>query len=297
MDEQKGRGICHPAHRPEEEFARQCLQNALGVPVCRHDDGSEQGMYDLAINYPRRPVVPVAVSSHLDDRAMRTRATLSRKLQKGVWPAPSLTRAWGLHTKASPPLKELHAKVEQCLGVLEEAGITSFDLSSHQKRQITHARAGDEIARLLKAEGTLLNLGVHRANSYESGSAGPVIRLHLERGQWAWNGSADAVVTWIGDFMADPAREDNLRQLSAAASGEAHLAVYADMSIDGNVWRALSDWASTGVVPTIAPTLVPPVTHLWLFSDPPGTTGLAWDPHRGWYRFSCVLPGEATVQG
>jgi hypothetical protein len=284
---------CRPARRPEEEFARRCIQQALGVPVCWHDDGSSSqpgvGMYDLAIEYPgRSAAVPVAVSSHIDSDAMETRNILSRKLTKGAWSATSLTQAWGLHTTSTPSLKELNATAEQRLAVLEAAGVTSFDLSTHQIRQITYrVRADADAHRVLDAEGALLKMGVQRASSYEPGSGGPMIHLYLDRGEWAWDGSPDAIVTWIDGFVADPDREDNLRQLGAAAQGEAHLAVFADMSVDGNVWRTLED---AGVIPTIAPTLVEPVTHLWLFADPPSSTGLAWDPRRGWYRFGACQP-------
>jgi hypothetical protein len=65
--------VCRPAPWPEEELARVCIQQILGVPVCWHDDGSSAqagvGMYDLAIKYPGRSAVPVAVTSHVDSDA------------------------------------------------------------------------------------------------------------------------------------------------------------------------------------------------------------------------------------
>jgi hypothetical protein len=297
VEQQRANDLCRPAPRPEEEFARVCIQEALSVPVCGHDDGSKPGMYDLTIKYPSRPAAPITVTSHIESRGRSTRGTLTKKFHKGVWPAPSLTGGWGFHTTSAPRLNELHAKAESCLGVLEAAGVKSFDLSTHQMRQIRYGGGNPaESSSVLDAEATLLNMGVIRASSYEPGAGGPIITLYPERGKWAWSGSADAVVTWINYFMAHPDRKDNLRQLQAVAQSEAHLAVYADISVDGNVWRALSDLKNTGVVPTVAPTLVAPVTHLWLFADPPGGTGLAWDPHRGWYRFSCVPPDEAQAQ-
>jgi hypothetical protein len=152
-------------------------------------------------------------------------------------------------------------------------------------------KADADTRSVLDAEGALLSIGVHRASSFQPGPAGPMIYLYLDRGEWAWDGSSDPIVTWINELVADPNRVDNLRQLSTAAQGEAHLAVFADMSVNGKVWRALED---TSIVPTIAPTLAEPITHLWLFADPPSSTGLAWDPHRGWYRFACIMSAART---
>ncbi len=36
-----------PENRPEEEHARTLLENELGMPFRRHDDGSKNGMPDL----------------------------------------------------------------------------------------------------------------------------------------------------------------------------------------------------------------------------------------------------------
>jgi hypothetical protein len=292
--------VCRPARRTEEEFVRVRIRHALGVPVCWHDDGSRSqpgvGMYDLAIKYPGRPPVPVAVSTDVDSAAVGTLNALS-DFNDGVWPAPTLSRGWSLHTTAAPPLKQLRANAEPCLAVLEAAGITSFDATSHQTRQIPHLMGvATDPDPVLDAEGRLLSMGVHAASCYEPGSGGPIISLYLDRGEWAWDGTAEAVVAWIDRFMADPIRVDNLRQLAAAAQGEAHLAVFADVGVDGTVWRALFDESGTGVVPRIAPVLVPPVTHLWLFANPPGRSGLAWRPHRGWHRFSCVLSSGSQAK-
>ena len=132
---------CRAASRTEEEFARVRIQQALGLPVCWHDDGSRSqpgvGMYDLAIKYPGRPPVPVAVSTDVDSAAVGTLNTLS-DFNDGVWPAPTLSRGWGLHTTAAPSLKQLRASAEPCLALLEAAGVTSFDAASHQTRQIPH---------------------------------------------------------------------------------------------------------------------------------------------------------------
>jgi hypothetical protein len=300
LEQQGHHRVCRPAPRPEEEFARVSIQQALGVPVCWYDDGSRSkpglGMYDLAIRYLGRPDVPVAVSIDVDRAAMATQGTL-RDFSDGVWPAPGLARGWGLHTTAAPPLKKLYANVRACLAVLEAGGVAAFDAATHHTRRIPQLMGiitkPDPV---LEAEATLLGMGVHAGSSYEPGPDGPTISLYLDRGQWSWDGSAHAAVTWINRFMADPIREDNLRQLASAAHSEAHLAVFADISSDGNVWRALCDETRTGVVPLAAPTLVPPVTHLWLFANPPGRFGLAWNPHDGWYRFPCVSSDEGHSQ-
>lgn len=42
------------ALRTEEEWARQVMSLALGVPVLQHDDGSVGGMHDLDVTARRR---------------------------------------------------------------------------------------------------------------------------------------------------------------------------------------------------------------------------------------------------
>ena len=65
-------------------------------------------------------------------------------------------------------------------------------------------------------------VGVEQAVSYPT--SGPkVISLHIDLGSWSWDGSAEAIPRWVGDFARDPIRADNIRKLSEA-DGEAHLA-------------------------------------------------------------------------
>jgi hypothetical protein len=131
--------------------------------------------------------------------------------------------------------------------VIHPQGIRGTDDTSQDELGIA-VRVATDPDPVLDAEGRLLSMGVHAASCYEPGSGGPIISLYLDRGEWAWDGTAEAVVAWIDGFMADPTRADNLRQLAAAAQGEAHLAVFADMGVDGTVWRALYDQTGTGVV-------------------------------------------------
>jgi hypothetical protein len=87
----------------------------------------------------------------------------------------------------------------------------------------------------------------------------------------------------VDAITAEPRRADNLRKLADAAASQAHLAVVAHMAGAGaSIWRALFDDTR---LPVSGPTLIAPIRHLWLFPDPPGKTGLGWDPQGRWRRF------------
>jgi hypothetical protein len=138
-----------------------------------------------------------------------------------------------------------------------------------------------------------MGLGVHRANSYVPTDPAdePSINLTLDGGGGTSGGTAEAVVSWIDGFMAEPRRQDNIVKLRNSGADEAHLAVIAHMSgVDFAVWRAIEDYDSTGVVPTRPPMVPEAVTHLWLFAVPSGRTCLSVVKKAGCFsrtRISC----------
>jgi len=277
----------------EEEFVRACIEQELGVKVSPHDDGSRPGMFDLKIEYPDRPMAPVEVSSAVNDRSQSTLGALSRHGKDGIWAAPGLTGVWCLETQPVFDVRRLRASAEGHLAVLAAAGLTELDSMSLSVRRVQHRTGALAMPDpVLGAAGALLNMGVERAAWFDAEEPRePVIFLLIGGGSGSWDGTAEAVVDWIDRYMKDQCRQDNITKLAKAGGQEAHLAVYADIGgVDWPVWRAIEDRHNSDVVPTIAPTLVPPVTHLWLFSNPGGRTGIAWNPQRGWHRFSCFLP-------
>ncbi|MFG1977857.1 hypothetical protein ACGFJC_51750 [Nonomuraea fuscirosea] len=274
---------------PDEEFVRASIAQTLGVPVIQYDDQSRTSMHDLQIIYPNRPAAPVEVTSDVDGGVLGTLNSLS-KFDNGYWEAPSLSNTWILHTISKPPLRLLHKQAESLLSVLEERNVSRFEewqvlaWDVDRRRGVVGARYLADTARRLHT------LGVRSASAARKGSDGSRIGLMMEAGGGVWGGSADVVVPWIDAFMADPARQDNQAKLAATGSIEAHLAVYAHMnSVDWPVWRSLEDHTELATIPTALPTLVPPITHLWLIPAPWHKTGLAWDKKRGWYRFDLAL--------
>lgn len=282
---------------PEEEFVRACLERALGVPVTHHDDNSEPSMYDLEINYVDRPAAPVEVTSDANRKAMGTLKSLP-KYDDGFWSAPTLQNSWLLHTHKTPPLKPLYAQAEKTLATLERLGISDFEDWHVEKWERQRDRKTPGADQAAEAGQLLRKCGIIRASATPAGSNGAVIALAIELGGGAWTGSGESIVPWIESFTSDPTCSDNIRKLAGA--GEAHLAVYAHMnSVPYPVWRALEDHRDAGVLPTTAPNLTSPITHVWLFPVPQASTGVAWAPDRGWFRFPLTPqipdPGNADT--
>jgi hypothetical protein len=279
---------CASCSRRDEEFVRLCIARVLGVPVCAHDDGRRASMYDLVIRYPDRVPAPVEVTSDVDERAAGTLNTLDKMYGQDAWDAPSLERSWSLQTVVTPNLRQLKAHAEAGLRALELAGLTEFESQVH--RWGGRAGGGSPVGAAAEA---LAACGVERAVS-SPGQTEPKIRVYPMLGGGSWDGSAECVVAWIDAFVAAPRCADNLRKLAVPGAMEGHLAVYAHMTAaPWPVWRALVDHYGTQVVPAALPTLPAPVTHLWLLPSPGESTGLAYDPGRGWFRFDAPEPTPA----
>jgi hypothetical protein len=52
--------------RVDEEWARQLIEAALDAPTVQHDDGSEPGMYDLAVHLPSGDQAAAEVTAAAD---------------------------------------------------------------------------------------------------------------------------------------------------------------------------------------------------------------------------------------
>lgn len=123
---------CPPCKRRHEEFVRTCIAGVLGVPVCAHDDGRQDAMYDLAIRYADRPPAPVEVTSDVDEKAAGTINTLDKMYGQDAWDAPSLERSWALQTVLTSNLRQLKRHAERSLRELELAGLTQFESQVHR---------------------------------------------------------------------------------------------------------------------------------------------------------------------
>ncbi|MGV4985487.1 hypothetical protein ACVB8X_23170 [Streptomyces sp. NRAIS4] len=234
-------------------------------------------MYDLAIRYADRPPAPVEVTSDVDEKAAGTINTLDKMYGQDAWNAPSLERSWALQTVLTPNLRQLKRHAERSLRELELAGLTQFESQVHRWESSGQAATA--------AAETLASCGVERAFSSPD-QREPQIRVYPTLGGGSWNGSAEYIVERVNEFVTAPRCADNLRKLTVPGAEEGHLAVYAHMTgVPWEVWRALVDHYGTQVVPAAIPELPTPVTHLWLFPSPGETTGLAYDPAQGWYRF------------
>jgi len=98
-----------------------------------------------------------------------------------------------------------------------------------------------------------------------------------------------SVPGWVGDFLADPERADNLRKLAATSAPKREVFIVAD--VEGTPWGVMSYLTDISgracAMPPNAPSLPAPVTGVWLastyfFGDCRGVRwdGIQWSPFR-----------------
>ncbi len=88
------------------------------------------------------------------------------------------------------------------------------------------------------------------------------------------------------EWLAGPDQADNLDKLAASGAQERHLFVIfpgftvAPFPVTDLLLRG------DAPLPTIAPDLPAPLTHIWAASTWASGFGMRWSPDRGWERFS-----------
>ena len=185
----------------------------------------------------------------------------------GRWIEPNLAGGWMLTLAPACRAKNLRALAPGLLRRIE-------------------ANPTDSLAR---AE--LEGLGV--LNTYHGGTAFPgSIYATIERpseftGGWV-SDDGDPIVAWLDAWISDAHQAHNLQKLAAAKRAENHLFVLLPGFSSAPFTAADLLLRSDAPLPTVAPVLPEPVTHVWLMSTWDSGAIFHWTGER-WVTFPKVF--------
>lgn len=108
----------------DDRVGQAVIGRALGVEVRVHDDGSQDGMYDLQFTYSDGRTAAVEVVSN---RQEALRSTWNQSRRVGYQPVPELSRVWtvSVHHGTSP--MRLKTRLSKLLRDLEDRGLEEVD--------------------------------------------------------------------------------------------------------------------------------------------------------------------------
>jgi hypothetical protein len=260
----------------EERWAQACIQQALpGSQVEQHDDGSKPSMYDLKILYPDDTVGAVEVTAAADAEQIELWKLVGGRGKR--WIDSSLAGGWLVRILPSTRARVLHEQLPDLLRELESRGVRAVRGNRSSGDQFT-AKAGE--LRIVEAR--------QGATAYP-GSIYVMIDQPLERMGGFLPATGDPLAAWLGEWLADPSRQDNLYKLMCSGACERHIFVLVPgfTSAPFAITHLLID--SGAPLPTIAPALPSGITHVWAMSMWDTGDGFRWSPDNGWERFTKVM--------
>jgi hypothetical protein len=260
-----------PPLRPNEEWARQTLESALGVPVEQNDDSTQPAMHDLSILSPSGSRGAVEVKGAIDEASTELWNIAYRD---GRWEEPGLAGGW--HVYVDPTRRSPESKLRRDLPAF---------LRELETAQIPHYSAG--VAP--HVESLAQRLGVVRARQGGTDFPGSIyVSPELPAEQWVGYASntADAVATWVSDFLHDDAMANLRQKLASSAADERHAFVI--VGTFSGVPLAITDllMRDDAPLPTESPQLPPEVTDVWVASAWAAGHGLRWSATSGWRTFA-----------
>lgn len=258
------------ALRPEEEWASHLMSRALGVPVAQHDDGSTNGMHDLDVLYPDRPTAAVEVTSATDGDSVVLWNLMNGD---GRWTEPGLAGGWMVSVEPSARAKRLRSELPQLLGDLERA-----ELSEIRPNQ----RAGSEFDARARGLGIVT---AHQGGTDFPGSIYVTIELPIERTGGFVADTADALASWLGDFLRETAQGDVAAKLARSPAVERHAFIFLP-TFTTAPFEAMAPLIGDGVaLPAVDPDLPDAITDVWAVSAWSTGVGMRWSSGVGWRYF------------
>jgi hypothetical protein len=260
--------------RPEEELALRCIEAALdGVEVVHHDDQSQAGMYDLEIRRRAAPAAAVEVTQVLDAEPAVAWKMLN---SSGRWIEPSLVGGWAVRLRHDVRVVPLKGELPKFLRALEDAGIQTV-------RGGPSARTQQE----QRAE----QLGIIRASQSDTnfpGSIYPMPEQTFDKTTGYAAETGDALAEWVGGWLLEPVRSDNLTKLGRSGAEERHMFILLASMADVDFRVTELFMRSDAPLPAVPPDLPSEVTHVWAASVW-GYPGMRWSPEAGWESFATRL--------
>jgi hypothetical protein len=262
--------------RVEELWAKACIEQALpDAEVRQHDDGSATSMYDLTIVYPGGSTGAVEVTAAVDRGYIQTAKELDKRVKH--WQVPGLTGSWWVRVRPSR-VQDLYRQLPGILRSLERDGV----------REVR----GDRLSPnpLVADLGKLQVIAATQAVTSREGRVFVTIEESPERMGGYLPATGDPLASWLGEWLAEPSRGDNLQKLGASNSDEKHIFLFVPgFGAPFAVTALLAD--NDAPLPAIRPDLPSEITHVWAMSMwIEWGDGFRWSLKDGWRRFGKVKP-------
>lgn len=261
--------------RPEEEWARAMIRQALAVPVEQHDDGSQAGMYDLDILHNDQLPAAVEITAAADAAAIELWNLMNG--DHGRWQVSGLRGGWMVTLDPKARANRLRRELPGLLIQLEHLEV----------REIRPRRR-----RTGPLDGLARELGITDASQSDTRYPGSIyitLQLPAERSGGFLADTGNALAAWVGDFLRDPDQRDVREKLVRSGASERHAFVLlpgftaAPFSVSYLLMR------EGAPLPVERPQLPPEVTHVWAVSTWSTGVGFRWCPDGGWTMFDKTI--------
>jgi hypothetical protein len=252
--------------RPEEEWARLVVSQALSVPVEQHDDNSRDGMHDLWIVYPNGLPGAMEVTLAADSESIELYGLMfggRRQIFAG------LAGGWSVVLDPSARAKKLSPALQPFLAELEEAG----------QRRVDVEPGGVSVGTWEQRARDLGIANLFQGGTHYPGSVYVSIDPRHSAGMVAPTG--DAIAAWIGDYLRAE-RPDVLLKLERSGVQERHAFVLVPgfTTAPFAVTELLMNEHAR--LPLVPPQLPTEVTHVWIVGSFYDVEGFYWAPAIGW---------------
>jgi hypothetical protein len=262
--------------RPEEGWARECIRSALGDVEVRHrDDGSQPRIYDLEILYSDRSLAAAEVTAAADAESIELWNVINGD---GRWVEPDLVGGCSVALVPQARARRLREDLPALLKKLEQQGVREVVVDPWRRGPLVEEASSLGITHL------------YQGPTDYRGSIYPTIELPSERSGGMVDDNGEALPRWLNEWIRQPNQADNLQKLRDSGADESHLFVILPGFADAPF--AVTDllMREGAPLPTLAPSLPSPVTHVWAISTWSSGSGMRWSPDLGWFRFEKVAP-------
>jgi hypothetical protein len=97
--------------------------------------------------------------------------------------------------------------------------------------------------------------------------------------------TGDNLARWVGTWLREPVRSDNLTKLGRSGAGERHMFILLPSMAEVEFGVTELFMRSDAPLPAAPPDLPAEVTHVWVASVW-GYPGMRWSPEAGWESFA-----------
>lgn len=251
-----------------ERWARGIVQETLQVPVSHHDDGSKPSMYDLCA-YLGETIAAIEVVAAADPDAVELWNLMNGN---GRWIDNRLSGGWAVTVNPRTRWNGLRSSLPELLLCAEQSGITQI---RPQPDRLTTQLDGDAAA-----------LGVQRASQSGTDYPGSIYPTFAPTAGFSDSGTT--LVSWIAQYLRQPATRDVLDKLRASGADERHAFVFVPGFSTAPLPVEMLLVGSHPGLPVDPPDLPDPVTHVWVASTWTSPLGLRWGPE-GWLHFDKLV--------